>query len=588
MFIINLINDNRRTEIHGTKEKLKSGNVVKGINVIDSFSFAALPSNAGFNSIRDLKTHVTVWNTNKNRYEFMGRVLYSSSTMDEDGSIGKEAICESYFGFLCDSQQPYVEEQNWTVDGLLSHIVNEHNAQVERDKRFVIGQVDVTDPNDNLYLGIQRDNTWNVIQEKLIKKLGGEIRFRVVDGVIYLDYLKKIGTIRKTPIALSKNMKSITKEDDPTAYISRLIPYGCKLKDADGNDTEQRLDITSVNGGKNYIESPEAVAVYGIRYGIVEFDDVTDANNLMRKGQEYLAKNNRVQRKYTITALDLSLLGIDIDDLDVHDYYPILNPLLNIDDIARIIKKNVNVVEETKSTIEVGDNFKTLSDIQLESMKDAMTKLESTKNELKDFVSGSMSGVTDEIRETILEQNTTVINDCTQILMSALKSYTEVGNFESFKETVEAQLRILADEISMTFTKSIEETNKVNNDLQSKYNTITKYFTFDIDGLKIGQSDSPFTVVLDNDLYSMQVNGVPVLWLDPDGKSNIPELKVTKLFDLFGYHISMDERGRVNCAWQNAVAPSPDVPNVDNTIYLHDAIGNALYTKDGMKLAVAN
>jgi len=231
MYIVKLKNDAIETEIHGVKEKLNSGSVVKGINTIDSFSFSVNPFNVGFNAIHDFLTLVSVYNTNKNRYEFQGRVIYSSSSMDESGLLSKEAVCESYLGFLCDSQQKYVATQNWTVDGFLEYILSVHNSQVEEYKQFTIGEVTVTDPNNNLYVGIQREDSWKTIKTKLIDKLGGEITFRVVDGVNYLDYVEKRGATLSTEIALSKNMKAITREDNPIDYVSRVIPHGAKLTD---------------------------------------------------------------------------------------------------------------------------------------------------------------------------------------------------------------------------------------------------------------------------------------------------------------------------------------------------------------------
>lgn len=371
MFIVTIENDGVKTEIHGESERLMSGKVVKGINSIDTLSFSMLPSNAGFNKVRDFTTLVTAYNTSKERYEFYGRVLYSDTSMDENGLITKEVTCESYFGYLCDSTQAYFEPKNWTVSGLLNHLINAHNSQVEEYKRFTVGEVDVTDPNDNLYLGIQRENTWEALKSKLLDTLGGEFRFRVEDGMIYLDYLTEIGKTSTTEIAVSRNMKAIKQEKDPSAYVTRLIPYGCKL----GQDTEQRLDITSVNDGKNYIDDPEAIAVYGLHVNFQEWDDVTTAANLLAKGKQWLAENNKVKIKYTITALDLSLLGLDVDDFEVCDYYPIKNPLLGIDDVARIIKKNIDVCEEIKSTIEVGENFKTLSDLQIEQTNKAVSSV---------------------------------------------------------------------------------------------------------------------------------------------------------------------------------------------------------------------
>lgn len=358
MYIVKIHNSGVSIPIHDTKEKLTSGKVTKGINTIDSFQFSMLPSNAGWEGIHDYTTLVSVYNTNKGRYEFYGRVLYSEDTMSESGAIKKDVICESYFGFLCDSQQEYVAERNWTVRGLLEHIVNAHNSQVESYKQFVIGEVTVADPNDNLYCGIQWANTWEAINEKMIDTLGGEIRFRVDGDVIYLDYLEEIGVESSTEITLSRNMKSIAREKDPSEVITRLIPLGSKIE-----ETEQRLEITSVNGGKNYIEDEEAVALYGVRVATVEFDDITIASNLLKRGLEWLAENNKVKVSYTATALDLSLIGLDVDDFDVCNYHIVKNPLLSIDDKVRIIKKSIDICEEVRSTIEFGDNIIKLSEL---------------------------------------------------------------------------------------------------------------------------------------------------------------------------------------------------------------------------------
>lgn len=719
MYIVDIINDEFTTRIHGKKEKLKSGNVVKGINAIDSFSFTILPTNSGFSRIKDYKTIVKVFNTNKNRYEFLGRVLYSNTTMSESGLITKEVTCESYFGFLQDSVQSYVEEQNWTVSGLLEHIINDHNSQVEPHKQFVVGDITVEDPNDNLYCGIQRESTWKTISDKLISVLGGEIRLRVENGINYIDYLKQIGTTRATEIKLSKNMKSISKEQDPSAYITRLIPLGAKLKvsetttDEEGNETitevetEQRLDITSVNNGINYIEDEAAKEQFGIRVGIVTFDDVTEASNLLAKGKEYLANNNKVQIKYSITALDLSLLKLDIDDFDICNYHPIKNKLLGIDDVARIIKKNIDVCEEIKSTIEVGDSFKTLSEIQREQagkIENAFNTIQNTKNELKDYVGTLKNAEIDNLKQTIVEQTTELTNTCNEIIMSAMSSYVEVNNgvtvtgitkyylatsaenvsidegewvsetipdltqgncnlwcyeqlmhsdtritntqpymlsayngaaiqsiteyygvnsdrenptietivtnedetqttiesdldwlaneipsmsmnamylwnysvitytdgttsetekrlideysysYSELSEIVKSQLQILSNSISINIEQLTKRVNEVDGDLQSKFNTISKYFSFDIDGLKIGstytddngvEQTSPFTIVIDEDEFLMKYMDNDVIRLDSQGQSHIPDLKITEELNLFGYKISEDN-GKVN------------------------------------------
>lgn len=660
MYVVTIENDGIITEIHGMKQKLKSGNVVKGINSIDSFSFSMMPTNAGFSLVNEFKTLVTVYNTAKDRNEFIGRVLYSETTMGEDGAITKNVTCESVFGYFCDSQQAYVAEKNWTVSELLNHIIYSHNSQVEEYKRFVIGEMNVTETNDNLYLGIQRENTWDTLTEKLINKIGGEFRYRIENGMNYLDYLTQVGETKETEIALSLNMKSITREQDPTAYVTRLIPLGgkwteyevgmepdtvtinsgictqywsnasktsdkwhntstnpggvpftnyraywgrnsngayhnmalcfktgdfiglskafsCKIcatttwpwvsgmtsrwqlsqhnwstaeawqsgsksyysttlgfdapadpnavaggqftvnnkndrwidfngtaflepnteyvcyiwsldsysgklvevettggaqpvititgsksEDSEGSDTEERLDITSVNGGKNYIDDEEAIEAYGIHVGYVEFADVTEASNLLSKGEAWLAENNKVQVKYSITALDLSLLGLVLDDFEVGNFHPIKNDLLDIDDVARIIKKTIDVCEEVKSTIEIGDNFKTLSDIQREqdeglksaaknvqTIKDTTSTLQSEVSqtkaevaELKVYIE-SIEGSAYEIGEGLKVTDNVLSVDTVDAVeednskpITSSAVYVEVGNINTLLATI--------------------------------------------------------------------------------------------------------------------------------------------------------
>lgn len=364
MYIVTIQDGNTQTEIHNEHYKLMSGSIVKGINTIDSFSFTVLPDNPGFGNLKDFTTLVTVYNTRRKRYEFQGRVLCTSTQMNANGLITQEATCESLFGFLCDSIQPYIEEKNWTVYELLYHIITTHNAQVEEYKRFNMGTVDVPDPPDGLLVGLQRENSWDAIMKKLVEKVGGELSFKVVNGNTFIDYKQSLGAEKTTEIALSRNMKSIIKEKDPSAFITRLIPLGAKISDG----SEERLDITSINNGKNYIDDIDAIAEYGIHVGYAEFDDVTDASTLWNKGQEWLKNNNKVLIKYSITALDLSILGLDMDDFEVCNTYPLKNKLLGIDDKARINKKTIDVCDESKTTIEIGESFKSLSELQREQM----------------------------------------------------------------------------------------------------------------------------------------------------------------------------------------------------------------------------
>ena len=103
--------------------------------------------------------------------------------------------------------------------------------------------------------------------------------------------------------------------------------------------------------------------------------------------------------------------------------------------------------------------------------------------------------------------------------------------------------------MTLQFTETTKHIEDVNGALQEQLNTVTKYFTFDIDGLSIGQVDNPNKVVIDNDEISILVNGVTVQKFDAQGQALIPEVSITKRLNLFGYEISEDAKGNVNCAY---------------------------------------
>lgn len=150
-----------------------------------------------------------------------------------------------------------------------------------------------------------------------------------------------------------------------------------------------------------------------------------------------------------------------------------------------------------------------------------------------------------EIHETITEQNTVITQTCQEIILQALTTYTETGDFEEFKETTKSQLELLSNQMTLKFTETQKQLEDTNASLQGQLNTITKYFAFDVNGLIIGQMDSPYKVIIDNDRYSMTVDNSEVMWI-ANGKVYTPEIEVTKGFKLLGYSIEKDDNGNVN------------------------------------------
>ena len=368
MYIVKLINGINETIIHGNIEKITNGKIKEEINAIPSFSFSIYPNNAGYQLLTPFYTKVEVNDEKHQHIAFDGRVLVVEPSMDSSGLILKRVTCEGKLAYLNDTIQEYCVPKNWTTKGLLQQILKVHNARVDVSKVINLGNVQAVDANDNIYVGIQYDSSWKTLVEKLVKKSGGEFQFRNVNGTLYLDYLKQIGEEKSTSIVLAKNMQSITQKIDSSSLITRLYPYGAKIKakDESGNEkeTEERLSISSVNGGKPYVEDAE----YLSRYGVVEttqfWDDVNSLEILKSKGVAWLKENNRITVSYEIDAFDLSLIDVDSDELTVGNIYPVRNELLDIDEKLRVISRTIDVIEPHKTTLEFGSKKQTLTNMQ--------------------------------------------------------------------------------------------------------------------------------------------------------------------------------------------------------------------------------
>ena len=460
MYEVKLINDDKETIINAVSTHIDApritGTIKLGINTIDSFTFNIYKNNQGYDLIKSLKTKIEVINTKTNKVEFKGRVLLPRQKMSNLGLFTKTVVCESELGYLMDSTQRYGEYHNVTVREFLEIIIEQHNKQVSEDKQFKVGQVTVTDNNDSLYRFVGYEKTFDTIQDKLIDRLGGELRIRYINGVRYLDYLEEIGGFSPTEIRLAKNLVTLEEEKDPTSIITRLVPLGSKktVIDDNGEETEieERLSIAEINNGLDYIDDIEAMEEFGIIEDTVTFDDVNIVENLLRKGQEYLRSNNKIRKSYSITALDLSLIGLDINSIDLYNYYKVSNSLMNIDEELRVIEKTIKIESPEDSTVQVGEKFDDIKKYQLSVSKTA-NEVKEVKNKLNNTIAtvvkvennivqiGSSVG---EIEDGLLGTNGNVteivntLNILSNIVLSNTKNITEVqGDIVIANEKIE-------------------------------------------------------------------------------------------------------------------------------------------------------
>lgn len=389
MHTVTIKNGVEKTTIHSDNlDRISGGKIVKAVNAVDSFTFTIYPDNAGYDKLKPLTTSVTVTDDSTGKDVFIGRVLKCPDSMDEQGLICKSVTCEGRLGWLYDSVQPYAEYKMVGVRTVLASFISKHNAQVGDDKHISVGQVTVTAENNYTY-SVNWISTMDAISEQLVGKFGGEIQLRDQDGKVYIDYLEHIGHGTDTKIELAVNLKTISREVDETSVITRLYPLGAKQ-----TDSEKRLTIGTVNGGKDYIEDSALVAKYGVISGTQTWDDVTQASILKTKATAYLKSANKAKKQYKITAVDLSTIDMNFERFELGCWYRVVNPLMGIDEDLRIVGITINLDSPEQSELTFGDKFETMTGFMTAKTKSLQTAIDNSEFRNRQVIDSKIENAT--------------------------------------------------------------------------------------------------------------------------------------------------------------------------------------------------
>lgn len=238
-----------------------------------------------------------------NKTIFIGRVY------EKRIDIFKQATysCEGALSYLADTvMRPF--EYTGGIYDFFKKVIDNHNAQVENKKKFIIGEVTVVDSNNYINRSNQSHmNSLLTISEKLIDTHGGYLKVRYENDGMYLDYVSSYGKTNSQEIRFGENIKDIEQTIDPTEIITALIPLGAS------DDEGVPLDIKSVNNNLDYIYDQDAVSKYGWIWGTNIWPDVTVASNLLTKARAYLQQTISLPRTIDISAVDLSLVDSDLE-----------------------------------------------------------------------------------------------------------------------------------------------------------------------------------------------------------------------------------------------------------------------------------
>ncbi len=335
---------------------LKTTKLSVELNRFGSFHFTIGKENPFYGSIKKKKSIVIIYEENRRLYR--GRVLDAKRGFHNDYAI----TCEGEMGFLKDSViRPY--EFKGDVSEYFSYLITEHNKQVDISRQFKVGRCTVIDPNNLIVrANINYPDTWKEIEEKLLKKLGGYLWTREEKDGIYIDYLKDFETINLQDIKFAENLLDFEEVIKGTDIATAIIPLGCKVKDTQGNDTEERLTIKSINSGVDYVEESAAVEKYGRIFKTVVWDDVTLPENLLRKAKKELQNHINLVQSMNLSAIDLHNLDADIRSFWIGNYTKVISEPHGLNELLLTRKIELDLLNPTSGKLSLGDERKTFID----------------------------------------------------------------------------------------------------------------------------------------------------------------------------------------------------------------------------------
>ena len=334
-------------------------------------------TNVGYSLIQRLTTDITVFKE--------GNEIWSGRVIEEDRDFqnSRKIYCEGELAFLCDSTQPQAEYHDISPENLLRALIGIHNSKVEERKRFEVGVVTVTDPNDSLYRYTNYESTLECINEKLIERLGGHIRIRKENGTRYIDYISDYPNINAQVIEFGKNLMDFTRNWSLTDFATVILPLGKRLENGNIESLEAYTTVEEVNGGDPFVASTNAVSLYGRIEKVVHWDDVSSPSNLLRKARRYLSDIQFEDLTIELSAVDLHYYNIEYEDIKLLDSVRVLSVPHGMDRYFPVKKMSIPLDTPENTVFSLGSNIKT--ELTSVSNKISVEIKESVNNDLMDI-----------------------------------------------------------------------------------------------------------------------------------------------------------------------------------------------------------
>lgn len=510
------------------------------LNSAGSMVFKIAPNHPYYDRINKLSSIITL--TQDGEWIFSGRVLNDES----DFRNIKTIEVEGELSYLVDSNQRTAEYHEISVSDYFKTIIEKHNNMVNDEKKFVIGSVTVTDPNDSLYRFSNYENTLETIQDKLIDRLGGYIRTRHVGTTKYIDYVSDYENVNNQQINFGKNLLDLTKYIQGEEIATAIIPLGAKIE-SENEETEIRLTIESVNDGLDYVYDEEAVSQYGWIFKTVIYDDVTIAGNLKTKALEELAMKKLLNIKLELNAIDLHLLDVDIERIKLGDKIKVISEPHGINQYMMVSEMKIDIEDPANSTINLGYTVQSLTDIT--NSGDIKDKVEQI---IIDYgVKQDISYLKKEYKNLYSELSRTTEN----IILKVSSEYASKNDLEAINNEFSSELEVRDNSIEMRFESFENETKNINGIITSNQQLLEEYIRFKGALIELGKIGNSFVAKLSNEKLAFLQDGVEIAYIS-NNKLYITDAEIKNMLTIGnpsnGYFDFIPrQNGNLSLKWRN-------------------------------------
>jgi hypothetical protein len=385
-------------------------------------------------------------------------------------------------------------------------VVGIYNSQVEEAKQFKVGTVTVTDANDYIRLESESAEKCSATIDKLQERCGGYITFTTdtTDGKRVVNWLAALEYRSRQVIEFGENLLNYSKSGSNTNLVTAVLPYGAK-----DEETGQRLTVESVNGGVDYIQDDEAVALRGFIIEPVTWDDVTTPTNLLRKAQQYLEEHRYIINSLQLTALDLSYMDKSIDSFQVGDTIRVVSRPHKVDDDFLLTDHTEDLLSPSNSSITLGKDLRTLTDADVAGDAQNKEELHKISQQIKADYLLNIANVVQQMEKTmssLIEQTSEAIR------MEVSETYT---TNDQLTEAVSTSLEQMSDSFTFTFNELKAVVDAADAEMREYIVEQSSYIRLEDGKIILGKNEAnTMQLTLENGLIIFKKNGKQFGWWD--------------------------------------------------------------------------